>query len=914
LPVVASLAPLVVAVVLWLITGSPFALLFAILGPVTALAGFADSTFGSRRVLKRERARFTEDLSVAVSAIHAAHVAEVSDLAEVAPGAETIVHREGADPDRWIASAASPILVRAGLGTVSSTLRLDSPSRAATTPVDAELDELETLAAVLHDAPVLVDARFGIGICGSRVLALAVARAIVLQLAWALSPADHWVAVASQAEGWLGLLPHRRLREPRQGFLAEFGVNPDDRVVALVAVARHERELPGDCRIVIRVGYESGAEIIRHPDRSQRLVVSPALVSKESALAWAARVAREATRDGLVSLGLDVPAFVPLASMLPAALLHERSATLAADFAVDAAGPVTIDLVAHGPHAVVAGTTGSGKSELLISWVLALAARHAPTVVNFLLLDFKGGSAFEPLACLPHSVGIITDLDNREAARALASLGAELKYRERALAGAGARDIAELPAGGPLSLPRLVIVSDEFAAMLGEHPDLHPLFTDIASRGRSLGVHLILCTQRPAGIVRDGVLANADLRMSLRVNNASDSSAVLGTTAAADLPAGAVGRGLVGFAGERPRTVQFAIAGAGDASDIARRWMDAAPPRRPWCDPLTATLSQRDLPPVATGSDSGRIRFGLVDLPHEQRHAVAEWDPRIDGHVLVLGMARSGKSTALAAVARGGLLVPADVSGAWDAITGLDHARDQVVAIDDLDSLLARCPGEHKDAMIERLMRLLRDGPQRGVAMVLAAQRMTAELHSLAALAGGRLMLRHASKSDIVLAGADGASFDATLPPGGGFWRGARVQVVADPDPLRFPDARPPVHPSPDKPWVIVSSRVSAIGRQLLGAGFEVLHLATLIPGEWESSIGPGQVIVGDTEEWQSRWGLLPALRPVAEVMFDRCTVADVRALTRSRELPPPLGLLDNTVWLEGEDGVSRATLPGGLP
>lgn len=901
---------------LWFITGSPFALLFAFLGPVTALASFADSTFGSRKVLKRERARFAQDLASTVSAIHAAHAAEVSDLAEAGPGAEAIASRDGADPDRWIATAASPILVRAGMGSVPSMLRLDSPSRAAPTPVDSDLDRIEAIASILDTAPVLVDARFGIGICGSRVLALAVARAIVLQLAWALSPADYWVAVAGHAESWLGLLPHRRLRETRQGFLAEFGANPDDRVAALVAVAREDRELPGDCRIVIRVGYDNGAEIIRHPDRRQRRVVSPALVSKESALSWAARVAREATRDGLVSLGLDVPAFVPLATLLPATLLpatarHESSSTLAADFAVDAAGPVTIDLVTHGPHAVVAGTTGSGKSELLISWVLALAARHAPTDVTFLLLDFKGGSAFESLAALPHSVGIITDLDAREAARALASLGAELKYRERALARAGARDIADLPADGSLSLPRLVIVADEFAAMLGEHPDLHPLFTDIASRGRSLGVHLILCTQRPAGIVRDGVLANADLRISLRVNNASDSSAVLGTTAAAELAAGEVGRGLVGFAGERPRTVQFAMAGAGDARDIAERWKDAATPRRPWCDPLPATLTQHDLP--AGDLDSGRVPFGLADLPHEQRHAVVHWDPAVDGHVLVLGMARSGKSTALAALARGGVLVPADVPGAWDAIAALDHARDEVVAIDDVDSLLARFPAEHKDAVIERLMRLLRDGPQRGLVLVLAAQRLTADIHSLAALAAGRLMLKHASKSEFVLAGADGAGFDSTLPPGGGSWRGARVQVLGDPLPLRSPDTRPSVHPSADKPWAIVSSRVSAVGRQLRGAGLEVLHLATLAPGEWESTIGPGQAIVGDADDWQSRWGLLPTLRPVAEVMYDRCTVADFRALTRSRELPPPLGALENTVWLEAEDGAGRATIPGGV-
>ena len=910
-PLIASLAPLVAALVLWFITSSPFALLFAILGPVTALASFADSKFGSRKSLKRERARFVQDATATITAIHAAHTAEVSDLAEIGPGAEVIAGRYGADPDRWMTGAASPILVRAGLGLVPSALRLNSPARLAPSAVDSDLDEIESLASVLNDAPVLLDARYGIGVCGSRVLALAVARAIVLQLAWALSPADYWLAAAGRGESWMGTLPHRPLREPRQGYLAEFGMAAGDRAAALVAMARQESELPADCRIVIKLGHDTGAEIIRHPDRSQRRIVSPGLVSRESAVAWAARAAREATRDGLVSLGLDIPALVPLASVLPSAARYERSTTLAAEFSVDAAGPVTIDLVAHGPHAVVGGTTGSGKSELLISWVLALAARHAPTDVNFLLLDFKGGSAFESLTSLPHSVGVITDLDATEATRALASLGAELRYRERILARAGARDILDLPPEGVLSLPRLVIVADEFAAMLGEHPDLHPLFTDIASRGRSLGVHLILCTQRPAGIVRDGVLANADLRISLRVNNAADSSAVMGTTAAAELPAGAVGRGLVGFAGGPPRTVQFAMASQGDAHDIAMRWKDAAAPRRPWCDPLPASLSKRDVISGAHSVGLGCVRFGLSDLPHEQRHAVAQWDARRDGHVLVLGVARSGKSTALAALAQGGLLLPADVPGAWDVIAALEQSRDEVVAIDDLDSLLARFPAEYKDAAIERLLRLLRDGPARGVFLVLAAQRLTADLHSLAALVTGRLMLKHASKSDIVLAGADAASFDATLPPGGGIWQGARVQVVCDAGPLRSPDIQPPMRPSTDRPWAIVSSRASIVGRKLSAAGLEVLQLATLVPGQWESTIGPGHVIVGDTDEWQSRWGLLPTLRSVAESMFDRCSVADYRALTRSRELPPPLSAGADEVWLEGEHGVRRATIPG---
>ncbi len=641
---------------------------------------------------------------------------------------------------------------------------------------------------------------------------------------------------------------------------------------------------------------------------------SPGCCRREAAIDWANRASVDAEREGLIASGTDLPTVVLLGSMLPIANHHEHSDTLAAQFAADGAGAVTIDLVAHGPHAVVGGTTGSGKSELLISWVLALAARFSPEQVTFLLLDFKGGSAFDPLAKLPHSVGIITDLDATAAARALASLRAELKHRERVLAAAGARDIRNLHGSSDVSLPRLVIVADEFAAMLAEHPDLHPLFTDIASRGRSLGVHLILCTQRPAGIVRDGVLANADLRISLRVNNGADSAAVVGSNAAAELSAHPVGRGLLAVAGAAPRQVQFAIAEEGDVAAIAEKWAGADAPRRPWCDPLPAVLTLREVVESGPGRGDSSVSFGLSDLPDEQRRSIAEWDARRDGHVLVLGAARSGTSTALRAIARGGLLVPADVPGAWDAIDSLESAAHTVAAIDDLDSLLARFPAEYRDAFVERLGRILRDGPARGVSVVLAAQRLTADLNTLAAIVPSRLMLRHANRSDFVLAGGEGSAFDGLLPPGGGTWRGARVQVASDPDPLRVYAPQAPVVPPRARPWAVVTTRVSALAVRLISSGLEVLELSTQGAGEWEAPPRAGQAIVGDVEQWQSRWGLLPALRSSAEILFDRCSVADYRSLTRSRELPPPLVGLKDALWIEGDDGVRRARLPSPTP
>jgi len=857
-PVLASVAPLVVAVVLWLVTNSPYSLLFALLGPVTALASVADSRFGARRSRRRETARYATDARTARLAIDDAHAEERAAMAERAPAVTALLERSGADPWRW--SCVGPeVLVALGTGSVPSAVRLEGAS-----------DDLTRHAAALADAPVIVDAALGIGVCGPPALAAAVARALVVQLAWTLSPATHWSA---SGDSWGARLPHAVTRDLRHGVLAEFGRRGENVACALVAVAAVEASLPGECRVVVTLTPD-GAAIVQHPDRERRRPVRPGLVSAESAHTWAVSIARAAEHEGLVAPVAAVPDIVTLAS-LP---IVEGASELACTVGLDATGPVTIDLVAQGPHAVIGGTTGSGKSELLVSWVLAMAAVTPPERLTVLLVDFKGGSAFAELERLPHTVGIVTDLDESRAARALASLRAELRYRERAIADARGRSIDDV-----LGLPRLVIVVDEFAAMLADHPDLHALFVDVASRGRSLGVHLILCTQRPAGVVRDTVLANADLRMSLRVNNRADSTAVVGTDAAADIPARARGRGVLAPPDAEPRVVQFALASSSDVDRVASRWAGSPPPRRPWCEPL---------PPVITPAEAPG-GFGLLDIPEEQRRGTATWHPAGEGHLLVLGAARSGTSTALAALAPAARWLPRTVPAAWDALEDLADARDALVAVDDLDSLLARFPADYRPVVVERLAALLRDGPSRGVHVVLSAKRVTAELQPLASLVPGRLLLCHASKQDWVLAGGESAEFPAALPPGGGVWHSHRVQVVAATPSERKEVAACVGDLARDRPLAVVTTRPGLVLRGLAGARpLADVDLAVL-----------PDVVVGDVEEWQSRWGLLAAVRHRAEVVFDACSVADVRALTRSRDLPPPLAGLSGVAWRLELDG-----------
>ncbi|MFE0069790.1 FtsK/SpoIIIE domain-containing protein [Nonomuraea sp. NPDC059023] len=235
-------------------------------------------------------------------------------------------------------------------------------------------------------------------------------------------------------------------------------------------------------------------------------------------------------------------------------------------------GAFPIDLRLDGPHGLVAGTTGAGKSELLQSLICSLAVANRPDQLAFVLIDYKGGAAFKECARLPHTVGMVSDLDGHLTRRALDSLGAEIRRRERLLLDAGAKDIDDYtdlrrpsPGGRDVTgsrlgrpyaassadglhpgvrpaMPRLVLIIDEFAALVAELPDFVAGLVDIARRGRSLGVHLILATQRPAGVVTADIQANTSLRIALRVTEPVESTDVIDLPDAAHIPKSAPGR------------------------------------------------------------------------------------------------------------------------------------------------------------------------------------------------------------------------------------------------------------------------------------------------------------------------------------------------------------------------------------
>jgi S-DNA-T family DNA segregation ATPase FtsK/SpoIIIE len=207
---------------------------------------------------------------------------------------------------------------------------------------------------------------------------------------------------------------------------------------------------------------------------------------------------------------------------------------------------------AHGPHGVVAGTTGSGKSELLQTLVSSLAVEHHPYLLNFLLIDYKGGATFNVFRDLPHTAGIITNLNVVEALRALEAIRSENRRRQIFLAEQNAEDITDYykrlgRAGGQIPpdwvpLPHLVIIIDEFAELKAELPNFLDELVATVRVGRSLGMHLILATQRPAGHVTQEMSANLNFRISLRVQNPEESREMIRRPDAAFIPPSVPGR------------------------------------------------------------------------------------------------------------------------------------------------------------------------------------------------------------------------------------------------------------------------------------------------------------------------------------------------------------------------------------
>jgi DNA segregation ATPase FtsK/SpoIIIE, S-DNA-T family len=449
-------------------------------------------------------------------------------------------------------------------------------------------------------------------------------------------------------------------------------------------------------------------------------------------------------------------------------------------------------------------------------------------------------------------------------------------------------------------------------------------------------VHLILCTQRPAGVVREALLANCGLRLSLRVNNTADSRAVIGSDSAAILPADRPGL-LVAMVNGVETLARVATTTAVDVTVVSQS--NPIPPkgklpRRPWLDPLPPRIPISSLPHVAGFS----FVLGVRDEPEKQRQPVAAYSPETDGALLAIGAHGSGKSELLAVLqsqrttGRQVVSIPRDVEGAWDELSELhrrcgseepDEAADRpriVALIDDLDSLYARLGDEYRREALDMVATLLRDGPSSSIYVVASAQRMNGPLQSLVPLFGEVLLLRMPNRHEHVLAGGDPEHFEPDRRPGLGSTAGHIVQLAAsdadgaesDTRPRHRGGAVPLLRLKEGKAYALVTKNPKRRSELLK----EMVHdTVRVVDVEERSQLSISQssdttVFVGTPDSWQAQWALLSSLRTRATLVFDGCTPAEAKAITRRPELPPPLAAGGGRVWVYDESGeYTRAKL-----
>lgn len=811
-PVLAGLVAGALGVGLAVALGSWMYLAIAAAGPVTVLVSAAVDRAGGRRRRRRAAAEQARVDAAWIAEVQAAQVARREAAWEGCPDPATLLLRaHGVRAGLWSRDPADPGFWRLAVGV--------DAGRRRETPVVVDLGLVGVLGLVGPSGPLL--------------------RWLILQAACLLAPGDVGLALRGDTAAVRSALdlPHVvSAGHPDAGSMAGLLVVVDDmrrpagdpatvelvnaalrgprtgeRRIAVIWTARHRDELPVGCRAVIESGC-GRAQFDVTPEESRtsdgpagpgHLVptgVSDSLFTDAmSALSALVDEPRDGRLPDLVNWG-------DLVGRPDRDALRRgwRCPAVAAAIGVGARGVVTLDLDRDGPHLLIAGTTGSGKSELLRTLVAGLAVAAPPDRMTFLLIDYKGGAAFAPLTGLPHVAGLITDLDGPLAGRALGSLRAELRRREQQLAGA-----ADPP-------PRLVIVVDEFAALAADQPAFLTGLVDVAQRGRALGLHLVLATQRPTGVVSPAIRANTSARICLRVTDPADSQDIVGSGRAADIPASQPGRAVLwtSSTGAMPfqtaritdpddeRIIAWRQPGPADLHGTSRRSVgdhhgdlerlvaaaadaSAGLPRvaAPWLPPLPAQVES---------SEVGSACVALLDDPDRQRRQELAITA---GSILVFGRRGSGRTTALAriaaaAAADGCRLAIVDPRGTlrsgWEwpaADTALDGADPALVSR--LTQLLG-IPGPDRDPILlvidgwEEVTAATDAADQGATSLALVRMFDTAPAGVRIAASGG-VALRH---HPVATRAAHLIDLDAgpDAGPGRGRYRDHLVQVVIPPD------------------------------------------------------------------------------------------------------------------------------------
>lgn len=456
---------------------------------------------------------------------------------------------------------------------------------------------------------------------------------------------------------------------------------------------------------------------------------------------------------------------------------------------VSETGAVFLDLFADGPHALVAGTTGSGKSVFLSAWIQSLATALTPEDVRFVLVDFKGGAAFAPLQDLPHTDTVVSNLDTFLGLRALRYILAEVTRREELFARAGVSDLAAYNENNA-PLPRIVTVIDEFQALVHQIPESVEILEQLTALGRSLGIHAVLATQRPSGVVTARMKSNISVRVCLRVRDAQDSNDVIDSPEAALLDASAPGLGLV----STPHGLTlFRSAHTGTPEPAVMRWRPADTADASETEaPLEGYENNSQQAPLSDSSDGThtqphtivppplpRTFDGTASAVFDTSAGLTPWtyQPDRDGAVLISGGPRCGKTHALHVLAghasdthvvvgfgRAGTSMPAAHvyantewmhEAALSLLESLPSSHPVFVAVDDSDDLFSPTHRARLDLVLAHGPFALVTG-RRGVASAVATRAST------------RLTFPPAVAADAVFYGVKPARFAGMKDPGRG--------------------------------------------------------------------------------------------------------------------------------------------------
>jgi len=622
---VGALAPVAIGLVLFLVQKNPLFLVMCAVGPV----GLAGTEIALRRGRRRELARVAA-LRVAARAEIDAHVRAEERVrrAQAPDRLDLILAATGADRSVWPRNAGSPsaLTLRVGVTDEPASVELrgtrwpelPAPTLSAV-PMTVDLRQVGVLGIAGPPAATREIARWlliQLGVLRSpddlRIVLISATDGA--DLAWASWLPHVDAGEANAIPCWVGTTEQTRARRVAElrdliiaraaarraapGGAAGVGARFTEDVVVVLDGALSLRNISG-MKAVLREGPEAGVYVIALDQhgmnecraeyevdssfaiRLHRGLGEPGSAGRADRVSSgvAARLSRAVAplRDRLAvgsSAAMPFPVrFLDLLSVgVPTAddvvgLWREHDLpTLDVPLGAGSDGTVRVDLAGQGPHTMLGGATGAGKSILLQTLVTSLLLANSPEKLNLVLVDFKGGSAFLPFERCPHVVALIRStgesaadvFDETAANRVLASVRAEVRRRESLLALYGGeideywrarRSSSALP-----PLPRLVMIFDEFARVLETSPNFLRELVNVAAKGRSLGMHLVLATQSLQGKLSAELKNNIDLRITLRQNEPADSTEVLGVPDAASIPGRLRGRGMILCTKDETRT------------------------------------------------------------------------------------------------------------------------------------------------------------------------------------------------------------------------------------------------------------------------------------------------------------------------------------------------------------------------